>query len=159
MIARCYNKNSTPFKDYGGRGIKVCDQWLNSFDAFVADMGERPSLKHSIERINNDGNYEPSNCKWATMLEQSTNKRPKKLKNIIHYEPIEFDNDFMFEQHLKIGIEIRKARKEQKLTLKQLAEKTGIAFCSINRIEEGKARFIIDFYIKIKVALGIEINL
>jgi hypothetical protein len=74
MKARCSNLNSTRYEDYGGRGIRVCERWL-SFENFYADMGDRPSAKHSIDRINNDGNYEPSNCRWATPLQQRHNQR------------------------------------------------------------------------------------
>jgi len=70
MTARCRNQNR---KAYGGRGISVCDRWLK-FENFLSDMGERP-LGHTIDRINNDGDYEPGNCRWATAKQQSENKR------------------------------------------------------------------------------------
>lgn len=78
MLKRCADTIHKSYNRYGGRGIKVCDQWL-SFKSFYADMGDRPSQKHSLDRINNDGNYEPINCRWAPPKTQgrnrSTNKR------------------------------------------------------------------------------------
>lgn len=76
MNQRCHNPNVDEYKYYGARGISVCDRWRFSFTAFLADMGERPKGL-SIDRINNDGNYEPGNCRWATIHQQAMNKRPR----------------------------------------------------------------------------------
>lgn len=81
MIQRCSDPNVKSYKNYGAKGIKVCDSWLNSFDNFYKDMGNKPTLKHSIDRINNSGNYEPSNCRWATAKEQMNNMSRNKIVN------------------------------------------------------------------------------
>ena len=83
MFTRCYNPNATAFSYYGSRGITICDRW-RSFANFFADMGERP-LKHSLDRIDNNGHYEPGNCRWATASQQSSNQRPRTLKAFCKY--------------------------------------------------------------------------
>ena len=74
MTQRCTNSNRSDYKYYGERGISVCDRW-KTLQNFIDDMGPRPTLKHTLDRIDNDGDYEPSNCRWATKQEQSTNSR------------------------------------------------------------------------------------
>jgi hypothetical protein len=73
MISRCYNPNATYYKHYGGRGIEVCQEWREDFMNFLRDMGPKPEGL-TLERVDNDGDYEPKNCKWATVEEQSYNR-------------------------------------------------------------------------------------
>lgn len=75
MKNRCLNPKSKRYADWGGRGIKVCDRWAQSFEAFYADMGRRPGPKYSLDRIDVNGNYEPSNCRWADAATQRRNRR------------------------------------------------------------------------------------
>lgn len=84
MLARCTNPRSTKWKDYGGRGIVVCERWW-TFENFATDMGDPPPGR-SLDRINVNGNYEPSNCRWATASEQSANRRPRAFL-AAHQEP------------------------------------------------------------------------
>lgn len=79
MKQRCTDPKHKSFNDYGGRGITVCDRWQD-YKNFLADMGRKPSPRHSIDRSDNNGNYEPSNCRWALPLEQRLNSRPKRSK-------------------------------------------------------------------------------
>jgi hypothetical protein len=109
--ARCNNPRNRQYSDYGGRGIRVCDEWSKSFEAFLADMGERPAPHLSLDRIDNDGNYEPSNCRWATREEQQRNTR-KSLIFQIHGES---------------------------MALPEIVEKTGLPYHRIyRRLREGR---------------------
>lgn len=78
MKNRCNNKNHTSYNLYGGRKIKICERWINSFENFFEDMGHRPK-NHTLERIDNDGDYTPDNCKWATRKKQNMNKSDNHL--------------------------------------------------------------------------------
>jgi hypothetical protein len=83
LKSRCANPKNPSYKYYGGRGITVCNRWLQSFEDFLADVGPKPSAELSLDRTNNNGNYEPENCRWATKSEQMFNRR--RYKAIEHY--------------------------------------------------------------------------
>jgi hypothetical protein len=74
MIRRCDNTKGSSYKYYSGRGITVCDKWINSFSAFIFDMGRKPTDQHQLDRIDNDKGYEPGNCRWATPSENCYNR-------------------------------------------------------------------------------------
>jgi len=78
MRQRCYNQKYRKWGDYGGRGIVVCKEWLESFNSFYLHVGDRPTSRHSLDRIDNSGNYEPGNVRWATWDQQANNRRPRK---------------------------------------------------------------------------------
>ena len=81
MKSRCYNINADNYQNYGGRGIQICDRWLNSFENFLQDMGEKPEGT-TIDRIDVNGNYEPTNCRWVSGTEQRINRRIKVIKEV-----------------------------------------------------------------------------
>jgi hypothetical protein len=110
MLTRCYNKNSTDYEDYGGRGIQVCEEWRRSFQQFLDDMGPKPSVHHTVDRRNNDKGYNPENCRWATRKEQGNNKRNNRI--------IEYNG--------------------RRLTLSQWAEETGLTYSALQyRLDKG----------------------
>jgi hypothetical protein len=79
MRGRCYNRTDKDFHLYGGRGITVCERWRDSVETFLADMGPKPSARYQLDREDNEGNYEPDNCRWATPAQQAQNRRTAKL--------------------------------------------------------------------------------
>ena len=108
MKDRCYRKTHHGYKNYGGRGIKVCDRWRNSFKTFYKDMGLRPFPEAQIDRIDNEGNYEPLNCRWTTRKTNSRNSRWIKLS-------------------MKIAIQIRKEYIRHIITQQMLAKKYNVS--------------------------------
>lgn len=94
MIHRCTAENDIGYAKYGGRGIRVCDRWMNSIEDFITDVGPRPSKQHSLDRIDNDGNYEPNNVRWATREQQAENKIGNRYKWVV----VEVDNAITDEQ-------------------------------------------------------------
>jgi hypothetical protein len=87
MKKRCTVKTNMRYKDYGGRGITICQSWLSGFSNFYKDMGKKPSKFHSLDRIDNNGNYEPTNCKWSTSSEQALNRSTsKKYTQLINHD-------------------------------------------------------------------------
>lgn len=118
MVQRCTNQSNKEWNNYGGRGIKVCE-WWSDFRNFLADMGEPPEGR-SIDRIDNDGNYEPGNCRWATLIQQAANTRKKLLDDeevaFIHAHP--------------------------ELTLKHLAKALGVGATSVGRARRREGRFV-----------------
>lgn len=116
MKYRCNNPNASNYANYGGRGIKVCDRWLESFENFFEDMGERPSKEHSLDRIDNTKGYSPDNCRWATSKEQARNRRDCRLITFrgVTKSVIEFCEEYKLQHRqllsrLESGWDIEKA--------------------------------------------------
>jgi len=114
ILTRCNNKKFGQYKDYGGRGISVCKEWKR-FENFFNDIGHPPSNKHEIDRIDNDGNYEPGNCRWVLHVINARNSRWTQLS-------------------MKIAKEIRERYKKEKITYVGLAKEYGVSKSAINHI-------------------------
>lgn len=113
---RCLNKSNKAYQKYGGRGIKICDRWSKSFLDFLKDMGNAPSKNHSLDRRNNNGNYCPENCRWATKKQQANNTRWNRVivfkgvkKNLIQWSEITGIKYVTLKHRLNRGWSIEKA--------------------------------------------------
>lgn len=116
MKARCTNPNEKDYPRYGGRGIRVCEEWATSFETFVRDMGEPPTDQHTIERKENDGPYAPWNCRWATMVEQANNRRNNRhlvyngaSKTLAEWSRLLGINSKTIQHRLKKGLSVEQA--------------------------------------------------
>jgi hypothetical protein len=96
MKKRCLSPRDIGYQRYGGRGISVHKAWISSFEQFIADIGPRPSLAHSIDRIDNDGNYEPGNVRWATSAEQAANRDNSLRETCLRGHPYSGDNLYLY---------------------------------------------------------------
>jgi hypothetical protein len=111
MKRRCSDEEHISYKNYGGRGIQVCDRWLygiedkTGFECFIEDMGRRPDSQLSLDRINNDGDYAPDNCRWATRSIQQKNQRPRALTHGYAFEQKGWEKQVYLKPHLKNRIQ------------------------------------------------------
>jgi hypothetical protein len=103
MKQRCYNPKMRQFDDYGGRGIRVCDRWVNSYRNFLEDMGHRPDYTFSIDRIDGDGDYTPGNCRWATRTQQVRSRRLFKNSTTGHTGVLYDKRVDRYRPHIRVG--------------------------------------------------------
>lgn len=114
-IERCTDPKNRAWKDYGGRGIRVCGEWLHDFAAFFAHIGPKPSPRHTIDRIDNDGHYEPGNVRWATPHQQVANRRPlKRRTHCIRGHELTEDNIYKNGRGYRWCMECRRIRDRQR---------------------------------------------
>jgi len=116
MKQRCYNRRHDHYDRYGGRGIVVCERWRKSFAAFLMDMGRRPTPQHTIDRIDNDGDYEPSNCRWATKKQNCRNRKTSHTitvdgvtRTLVEWSEITGINRHTIAQRIANGLDPKKA--------------------------------------------------
>lgn len=129
MKDRCLNVKNKNFIHYGGRGISVCEYWVKNYDTFIKDMGKRPSDKHSLDRIDNNGNYCKENCRWVTQYVQNNNKRNNnnifcELNNKIYNTSKDVANDFKYSQ--QYICDMIKGRRKNKLKLNLITNEKNI---------------------------------
>ena len=130
MKARCFRVTNPAYPNYGGRGITMCERWANSFEAFLEDMGRRPSSRRSLDRIENDKGYEPGNCRWATPRTQSNNRRLFIYgKKLTYNEAKTIKSGIANGAFIPEGIYVKTGDLER-----QLATKFGVSFYTIRDI-------------------------
>lgn len=136
---RCTNPNNPAFRNYGGRGVTLCERW-HTFEMFLADMGARPSARHSIDRIDNDGNYEPGNCRWAVQREQAANTRRSKAYK---YALVGRFPEIYGPQHVLANDDQLRREMAARITdagsLRAVAEAAGVSAAYLSMVMAGKS--------------------